>query len=218
MRESIQCSKAFLVAILFFSASQARAGENYYMILFAYEGSPNLPSLAHTFATFHKVTDDGKDAPKIETQTISWLKANGTQPRLLAPPEPGFNYDLPRTLQTAMSTGSRITAWGPYRIDKELYDRAMAQIARLNSGQIAYKATDRSFRPAATNCIHALSDLPGNAMLDTGTAYGTEATAMVRAFFTPWILDGGQPHFEILQGVALPQYPIVFVDRAAPSK
>jgi hypothetical protein len=194
-----------------FAASPVRAADNYYMILFAYQDGADRAKGSHTFASFHKVSSLPGKVPTIETYTISWLPADGGEPRLISLPVAGLNLDLPTTLQRAKATNSRVTAWGPYRVDKEVFDRAVAQVARLNSGTVGYKMTDRLFRPDAMNCIHAVSDIMGP-MLDTGTEHGPPATAMVRQFFSPWVLDNGRPHREILNGLGLSQYPIAFAE------
>jgi hypothetical protein len=44
--------------------------------------------------------------------------------------------------------------WGPYRIRKDLYDRAAAQRAYLESGAVRYKAADTGYRSArVSNCV-----------------------------------------------------------------
>src|SRR5262249_52091114 len=91
----------------------------------------------------------------------------------------------------------KVTAFGPYQIKKDLYDGALAQIDRLNSGKVAYKALDKKFRPgeAAVNCFHAISDIVGGPLLDTGTAFGQKATVMVRNHLAAGIMNdrGRQP-------------------------
>jgi hypothetical protein len=184
----------------------ARAEDRYFMIVFASEGDGARQS--HTFATFVKVSENGDlpDAYRVseggdsradsqtESHTISWMPAS-LDIRLVGRPEPGRNLNLAQSLDFARSIPARVTAWGPYRIEKELSERALGQIARLESGAVAYKVLDGRFRPAsATNCIHAVSDIVGGELLNTGTAYGEDASRMVVNHLRPWIIDPGQTH------------------------
>lgn len=207
---------AFSVVVYLFSVAPATKADEYYMVLFAYQGAPNAPTQAHSFAVFFKVqngpANDG-DGVALEVRPLSWVNASGVTPRLLGPTEPGRILGLEATLQMAARSNYQITAWGPYRIDKELYDRAMAQIDRLNSGAVAYKMIDRRFRPgAAVNCIHAISDIAPGPLLDTGTAFGVPATGLIRNHFSRWILDEGAAHRKFAPSLGLDKYPIRYVD------
>jgi hypothetical protein len=194
-------------------ASAARADEKYYMMVFAYQGDPNTPRAAHTFATFIKVSYASGADPrhgKVERHTISWLPAT-LDVRLLRRPQAGRNLGLRATLQLAEAEGAAISTWGPYRIKKSLYDRALSQIERLNRGEVAYKALDRAYRPnAATNCFHAVSDIVPGPLLDTGTAYGSAASAMVVAHFAPWIINPEKTSPWVIDRLGLEKEAITF--------
>ena len=166
--------------------------DKYYMVVFAYQGNPNLPRLAQHVRDFCQgAHHDGKpDMDKLEAHTISWI----TDPEnfgLLKRPAVGKNLSLEESLQWAVSKNCAVFAFGPYPIKQELYDRAMAQLARLNRGDLAYKATDRRFRASGTavNCFHAISDMVDGPLLETGAAYGEPASAMVRDHLAPWIIE-----------------------------
>jgi hypothetical protein len=201
--------------------SAARADDAYYMMIFAYQGKANLPRLAHSFATFVKVPqkDSGEpDTARLESHTISWLPATLTVRPLRLRPETGKNLDLPETLKLAVSQDADVTAWGPYRIRKELYDRAVAQIDRLKGGQIAYKAIDGIRWPGmATNCFHAISDVLDGPLLDTGTAYGNPASEMVRDHLSRWIIDPKTNHRFLITSLGLDKHTIAYpeIDKAA---
>src|SRR5262245_15435485 len=108
------------------SPAAARADDDdYYLIVFASQDNTNAARLAHSFAAFVDVTTDQKGAIKtITPSTISWLPATmQVVPRIR--PEPGRNFDLKTTLDRAAQLGTRVVAWGPYRIKKELYDSAL---------------------------------------------------------------------------------------------
>ncbi len=203
---------ALFVWVLF--APAAPAGEIYYMSVFAYQTEPNAPRTAHTFATFVKVSyQHGMDprTGRLETHTISWLPAS-LDVALLRGPEPGKNLDLATTLQLGKKEGATIYAWGPYRIRKELYDDALTQIQRLNRGEVEYKALDHVFgEQVSSNCIHAVSDIVGGPSLDTGTAHGAEASAMVVEHLSPWVIIDRNENKDWLVGrLGLGKEPIVF--------
>jgi len=174
------------------SQGQGKAEDHYYMLIFAQQSEGNIARLAHTFATFVK-TSAGRRIE--EVQTISWLPET-LDIRLLRAPERGTNLDLESSLRLAKALNTSVFMWGPYRIQKALYDRAAAQVARLNSGTVAYKVLDTPFRPnGASNCIHAISDLDTeNGLLNTGTARGVEASLMVLKHLQRWIIDPSETH------------------------
>ena len=99
-----------------------------------------------------------------------------------------------------------------------MYDRALRQIARLQAGGVQYKALDAGFRPlAASNCIHAVSDIDqDNGLLDTETAHGEAASYLVVRHLERWINDPGQKHDWVYDQLGLRQYPIVRRDLGAP--
>jgi hypothetical protein len=180
---------ALLMLGLWPCASPAQTETKYYMMIFAYDGRPKLARTAHSFATFIKVHDADTDKARVEAHTVSWMPATLTI-RLLATPEKGVNLDLPQTVKLAQSQGAAVSAWGPVQIQPQLYERARAQIQRLNSGTVAYKAIDGRFRPeVATNCIHAISDIADGPMLDTGSAFGEPASRMVLQHLAPWTVS-----------------------------
>src|SRR5207245_10131955 len=103
-------------------------------------------------------------------------------------PELGANLDFTATFDWARSGGARVIMGGPYLIQKELYDRALAQEDRLRSGRVQYKAIDRNFRPQASNCIHALSDIDtDNGFLHVGREWGEAASRDVANYLRRWI-------------------------------
>ena len=84
--------------------------------------------------------------------------------------------------------GARVSRWGPYRIEKELYDRALTQEERLRSGRVLYKAVDRNYRPQASNCIHAVSDIDtDNGLFHVGREWGDAASRDVANHLRRWV-------------------------------
>src|SRR5215203_773183 len=115
----------------------ARAGEEYYLLMFGSQRVPANPNYSHTFATFVKATwvGDGPcpENPTLEAHTISWLPANLKIRTLALLPECGHNFDLHQSLDFALSTDQRVSMWGAYRIQPELYQLALQRKAELES-------------------------------------------------------------------------------------
>ncbi len=211
-RLRILCAVALLTSS---AAGRARAGERYYLLVFGSQRPNVIATPSHTFATFVKVTDaaDAPGAPCLEAHTISWLYRNieGRHvARLL--PEEGVNMDLHTTLRYVLGEGQRVSLWGPYRIEMGLYERAVAQQARLESGEMRYKAVDTGF-PAdrVANCIHAVSDLAeGQRRLRIASpGWGESASYFVTLQLADWILDPRQTHDWVAHALGLDDYPIV---------
>jgi hypothetical protein len=60
----------------------------------------------------------------LEAHTISWLPANGIVRTRALCPEPGRNFELHDTVKRAIATFERVSMWGAYQIEKDLYCRA----------------------------------------------------------------------------------------------
>jgi hypothetical protein len=197
-----------LIFLIFpFGAGAGEARESYFMLIFAQEGESHEPTESHTFATFVKATGNGSEKTnyKLENHTISWLPASLDIRLVRFFPEKGTNLDLKSSLGWARSRNARISMWGPYQIKKELYQRAVRQVERLNRGAIAYKAIDRRFRPdQASNCFHAVSDIDtDNGLLNTGIAHGDEASVMVLRHLERWIIRPEEVHSWIADRLGL---------------
>src|SRR5438067_5317489 len=162
--------------------------EAYYMMVFDADGGAARSS--HCFATFVKATGKGskEEDDQLEPHTISWMPTSLEIAVLRRTPEPGVNLDLSATLRWARSVGARVSRWGPYRIEKELYDRALTQEERLRSGRVLYKAIDRNYRPQASNCIHAVSDIDtDNGLFHVGREWGEAASRDVANHLRRWV-------------------------------
>ena len=163
----------------------------YFMCVFAHETRPRGPRTSHTFATFVKL-----EGAKVDAQTISWLPKTGDIRVLRRFAEPGVNLDLKDSLDFAASIEAQVFEWGPFEIKPELYDRALKQIDRLNSGRIQYKAVDSGLRgEMASNCFHAVADIDtSRGFRSFGLTYGVDATAQVVDHLTPWVIDPGKTY------------------------
>jgi hypothetical protein len=162
----------------------------FFLTLYGAQTTPNWLRTAHTFAVFSKIEyyEDGsaKNFPSI----LSWLPASGVIH--LIGEEPGRNYTMPETL--AFVAGADIYATPTAWIVENLYTSALERISELQGGKVAYIMSDRmSTRPHhATNCIHAVSDIPivvaTLPMLDTKTLHGFSASWAVYNHLSPWFV------------------------------
>jgi hypothetical protein len=186
-------------------------------MMFGYQDAQNRAALSHSFATFVHATIPA-DAPERTAVTeqidISWLPARfgGTVCvdllHLRCPAVTGHNYSLAETLSFAENEHLTVGVWGPVEVRKDLFDRAKAQQAYLESGATGYVANDTGLhlpaynhRGGALNCIHAVSDL---AFFDrTGLNWGLDASRIVWGDFQPWRLNGGASGEWIWSGIGV---------------
>jgi len=186
--------KPLLVALVVaygLTSGAVRADDRYYLMMFAAQAEPNVPQSSHTFALFAKVAGD-KANPQIQTLPISWMPAEGEIEPLRRDPVPGKNFSIEESIRWAQSVNARVSMWGPFPIKKDLWDMAVAQAEKLNSGKVQYLMLDTKLRgKGASNCIHAIADMDGSQpAINTGVARGDEATKMVLSFFDPYVLPG----------------------------
>jgi hypothetical protein len=200
------------IALLVLPGAAGAAEEMYYVLVFGYETRPNKACFAHSFGTFVKVTPDPDGRLRLECHTISWLPKPVDVHLWRLLPEQGGNLDLDSSLRLGTALNARIEMWGPYRIEKALYDRAMWQVDRLERGVVRYKAIDSLFLTFRTcNCIHALSDVAfPYPRLRVGTpSFGCPASYRIMKRFKLWIIDPETTHDWIAERLGLDQYPIV---------
>jgi len=110
-------------------AGTASAGEGFYVMMMAYQTIPNESRYSHTFGTYVHATWPGQEPEPgtvhLETRTISWLPETTNLRPLALHPECGRNFGLEETIRVAQGFGARVTLWGPYRIEPELYERRL---------------------------------------------------------------------------------------------
>lgn len=198
-------------------AGHAPGGEAYYLLMFGSQRVPNNPNYSHTFATFAKVSwlapGPCPRDPLVEAHTISWLPANLKIRVGALLPECGRNFDLYATLDFAHCTGQRVSLWGPYCIQPDLYKRALGRKAELESGRIDYKANDMGYRSdRVCNCIHAISTIAEGPRLRVASpGWGESASYFVLQEFEPWILLN-RPTPWVGAALSLDRYPIIYRD------
>lgn len=145
----------------------APATPQYTLTVWACDGRHGGVWHAHTWCTFSDGTQNG---------CISWMPGN-SKIRLRDGSQPGRNWTHRETLAWAAAKGCRVAKVGTMEIDAAGYQVCRRRQQTLELGAIWYKALDAQTRPAAVNCIHAVSDLVG--YLGTGTSFGYEASRRV---------------------------------------
>lgn len=192
--------------------------EKYYVLVFGSQQLPPDPRYSHSFGIFVKVTEFPNQQRVLEHHSISWLAAN-LKVRLWAfLPEPGVNLGIHPTLNWAYGTCQRVSLWGPYEIDRDLYCRSVKQFNLLQSGQVKYKAVDTGYPTSrVSNCIHALGSVAGGyRMRVTSPAWGETASYAVMMRYRKWIINENQKHMWLIPALGLGQYPIVYRDLEPP--
>jgi hypothetical protein len=195
-------------------AGPARGQEAYFLLMFGSQQTPPDADHSHSFATFVRVCYNGPQpgVPVIESHTISWLPRNLDIRVLALLPEPGHNFDLHTTLRFVLGDCQRVSLWGPYQIDPELYCRAMRQIRLLESGQVRYKAVDSGYpSDRVSNCIHAIGAVAeGNRVRVLSPGWGETASFSLLERFRPWIVDCSHTHPWVASALGLNCYPIIY--------
>ena len=213
------------VALLLFwgvGETQARAAEFYYVTVFGAQRDALTPSLTHSFATFSRAVGSGPCAQnyRLESFTISWLPRTRECCAYRLLPEPGVNLGLCQTLKWAADNGMRVSAWGPYQIDKELYDRAWRQFVLLHNGEVEYKMLDAGFCSCrATNCSHAVSSVAdGHRRQILSPGYGETAGYYLARRFCPWVVNPCHAHDWVYARLGLNASPILRRDIDEPPR
>lgn len=204
------------------SAGGASAGEAYFLLMFGSQRVPANPDYSHTFATFVRATWEG-DCPcpanaTLQAHTISWLPCNGVVRLAALCPETGRNWELHETIRWCERNDMRISIWGAYRIDCELYNRAVAQVQLLQSGTVRYKALDTGRKTdRVTNCIHAVSTLSqGYRLMVLSPGWGETASYLVLKELEPWICDRDTTHTWVGSALGLDEYCLIYRDFTNP--
>lgn len=218
MRSRLVCV-ALLLHLL--SAGAARAGEDYFLLMFGSQQIPNKPQYSHSSATFVKVCWPGDGPcpanPVLQPVTISWLPCD-MKFKLIARAECGRNFDLDTTLRWCYCNDMRVSLWGPYRICPELYYKALHIAARLEGGRVRYKAVDTGYNSAyVSNCIHAIANVVQGPRVRVATpGWGEMASFYILREYEPYIVQPGCRHDWVALALGLQQYPIIYREYERP--
>lgn len=189
------------------------ANTKYYLLMFGSQLDEPEPEYSHSWGTFVKVTwpDPHQPVPRMETITISWLPRSLVIRLWTLHPEPGANFDLHSTLRYVLDNKERVSMWGPYEVDEELFRKAADQLALLNSGQVRYKAVDIGrLSNRVSNCIHALTSAVRGVQPHVFIpAWGETASFVVLQHYRRWIVDHHE-HYWISSALGMDAYPIIY--------
>lgn len=198
--------------LLLFAVPAAHAAEFYYVLIFGVQRVPNRPKYSHSFAMFVRAVGEGPcaDHYTLEAHTISWLPATGSLCLRAVLPECGRNFDLNSTLRLVYGHGDRVSLWGPYQIDRDLFCRAVQQRILLESGRVNYKAVDSGHRTdKVCNCVHALSGVVDGHRRHLATpAWGDAASCFISEEYEPWYIGGRCVHAWVASRLGLDRYPL----------
>jgi hypothetical protein len=190
-------------------------GETFYLVVYAAQEEGNHPETSHCFATFARVEEAREAGPVVELHHINWFSLRGHRTGAThalfeddgtpTRPEPGENRTTREALLLASRHGLRISRWGPFEIEQELYNRALRQIdlleGRVPGRRVLYKSCDIGCREprgiVALNCVHAVSDVDRESgPLRTWTKFGEQAARLVVQHLGRWIKEPARDHPE----------------------
>lgn len=190
-------------------------GETFYVLIYGSQRPVvDVPRYTHSWGTFVRVVGDPchPETCAVEAFTISWLAVSGEVRVYALKPECGRNWGLEETFDLMLHEGERVSLWGPYQIQRSLYEEALRQKAHLESGAVRYKANDTGYETnQVSNCIHSLSDLAvGQDRLRIGSpGWGEMASYLITRMFLPWIVNPDQTHDWLIPAVGVDKYPLV---------
>lgn len=210
-----------------FGASTAQAGQAFFVVMLAFQTVPSNPRDTHSFASYVRVSWDGygpMEGPlSFDVKTISWLPETTVLRPLNLLGEPGHNFSLDETIHIAEGHCARVSLWGPYEIQEELFNRASERVAELESGQVLYLMLDTGHRTSqACNCIHGISSIDRRMRLRIASpAWGEDASYVILERQSRWIINREITHDWLIYDLGLQAYPIIYRDwsclSAAPS-
>ncbi|HLN30209.1 MAG TPA: hypothetical protein VK395_20870 [Gemmataceae bacterium] len=203
------------------SADFAAGEDSYFLLVFSWQRGETHLRCTHTLATFVKVTNGNSaaDPCQFEAHTISWLPVKMEVHPWRLFPQKGHNFDLEESLHYAVSHNDRISLWGPFQIQEELYNLGLKQIEQLERGSVRYKLIDSGyFVSAACNCIHAVTDLdpPHRRLRLASPGWGEGASNAATLKLKRWLIDPCTIHPWVADLLELDKYPIIHRDLKEP--
>jgi hypothetical protein len=197
-----------LVLLLTLLAPAGARADEFYLAVFGGETVPFKPEKTHSFVGAVRVPAAGP----AEVVSISWLPASLEPRGLTFCSEEGVNLGVRESVAWAKCHGMRVSVWGPYRIDEELFCRLKGHAARLDSGRVMYKPTDNlALAYRVQNCYHALwaPVAPVQARGFSGAfTPGDAATAKTVRLYSRWILDPCRTHDWVLTLLGVADEPL----------
>jgi hypothetical protein len=197
-----------LIAIALIACTSSARADDYYVAVFAAESVPFKPENTHSFVAAVRVPTGGGPT---EVVSISWM-SHTLLVRFTLRSEVGVNYGLRDTAELVIRNGWRLSMWGPYRTDADLFCRLKGQAARLDSGALRYKSTDSFFRAGRVqNCYHVLWE-PVSPAAAHGFAGaftpGDRTGGKAVELYAPWLKEPCRTHDAIIDLLGLSDLPI----------
>ncbi len=215
MSRLMYCSVAALLFLV--SANPAQAQDRHYVVVFGAQRMPPEPRHSHSYGVFvHETCSPA--GKRIDSIGISWLPCTGVVRLNTLLPEAGRNWGIHETFRWCYDNDMRVSMWGPYEIEPELYFSAVKQYHVLQSGQVKYKAVDSGYPTSrVSNCIHALSSVAtGYRLRVASPGWGETASYAVTLRFEPYFINPEHKHTWLLLALGLGQYPIIHRDLEEP--
>jgi len=144
----------------------------------------------HTFAVLVKTTVDGA-REQVETKAIRMGSKTAES--------------LTEVLERAQHVGARCTMWGPYPIQKELYDGLVEQTLGYRIG-LAETANKSDAFASLTACLRAVARA-GEATGEAGKAPDSNRLLVLRGL-EPWLLPPGQSPDWLRERLELRKYGV----------
>ncbi len=203
------------MTLLLLTAAPVKADSFFVIVFGAQRPVIKLARYSHSFATFVRVCPNGQTSDF----TISWLPQTGTLRPFALTPEPGRNFSLEETFRFCEENRMVVAAWGPYQIDPQLWNMALAQKARLDSGQVQYKAFDLGSPDGlVSNCIHAVEYMTrpqgqkAPAVIVAPANWGESGSYWVALTLRPWMVAPCQKHIWLMPRIGLNPAAFTFND------
>jgi hypothetical protein len=197
-----------IAAVLALAAAPAGArADDYFVTVFSAQSVPFRGENTHAFVAAVRVPADGP----AEVVSISWISTT-LLVRFTLRPEDGVNLPLRATADLMRANGWRVSAWGPYRTDEDLFLRIKGQAARLDTGLLRYKSTDSVFNAdRVINCYHVLwQPVSPRAARGFAGAFtpGDHAGGRTVELYAPYLKDPCRTHDAVLDLLDLGGLPL----------
>lgn len=193
---------------------RAAADERCYVVIFGAQPTPKIIRDSHTWATFVRTVGEGPDPAgyQVFAHTISFVPASLRVRTLALDPEPGINLDLEGSLAYCRDRGAAVTAWGPFLIRPQVYQRSLEVYSLVGSGAVRYRAIDTLTNQFVADCIHAVTAVDPKfgrghyPLIRTGKAASRYIAGQIATRTDPEILNPDQPW--ILAALGLDRHPV----------
>ena len=137
---------------------RALGDERHFVLIFGAQPKPKVIRYSHTWATFVRVVDDpaAPGGAQLFAHTLSFYPATLDVRPLALRAEPGVNLDLDTTLALMRQNNAGVTAWGPFPMRPQVYQKSVEVWTQFSSGIVDYRAID-TFNRNVDDCIHAVT-------------------------------------------------------------